>query len=124
MLCAYACNNAQTRDFHIEKDCSYTMIAVPMASQGINYLGSFQFEFEWNKNGGVIKVKLDQGTVLYYSGYAIMHRQISSIDKCCGVIDHKFWNVSTYGNKRFYECAMKSFQRIMLVRCNQPAENT
>ena len=113
MVTAYACKNAQTRDFHIEKDCSYTMIAVPWSIPGINSCGSFQFQFKWNNNGGVINVKLNQGTVLYYSGYSIMHRQISTMENCDGVKDRQFWNLSTYGNKRFYQNAMKSFQRIM-----------
>ena len=69
MVCAYVCTNAQTNDFHIEKDCSYTMIGVPIAFPEINCSGKFQFQFQWNKNGGNINVKLQQGTVLYYSGF-------------------------------------------------------
>lgn len=118
MVCAYVCKNAQTNDFHIEKDCSYTMIGVPISAQEINCAGKFQFQFQWNKNGGNINVKLQQGTVLYYSGFAIMHRQFSSLDKCNDSCDYKFWNLSTYGNKRLYENVMKSFNRILCKNHN------
>lgn len=45
MVCAYICNDAQTFDRHIEKDCSYTMIGSPIAKDNINVMGKFVFEF-------------------------------------------------------------------------------
>ena len=116
MVCAYICNNAQTHDNHIEKDCSYTMIGAPIGKDRINLKGKFVFEFEWNKDGGIIRVKLRPGTVLYYSGYAIMHRQTSLVDNGNQYCDFKFWNLATYGNKRIYENAIQSFKRVINSR--------
>jgi len=113
MVCAYICNDAQTCDRHIEKDCSYTMIGAPIAKDNINVMGKFVFEFEWNKEGGIIKVKLRRGTVLYYSGYLIMHRQISLVDNGHQYCDFKFWSLATYGNKRLYENAIMTFKRFI-----------
>ena len=68
MVCAFACRNAVTRDSHIEKDCSYTMIATPEGSDHINDSGMFCFEFDWNNNGDGWLINLGGGTVLYYCG--------------------------------------------------------
>ena len=113
MVSEFVCHNAQTCEKHIEKDCSYTMIGSPITSDDINTGGNFLFEFEWNADGGMIQVKLGPGNVLYYSGFAIMHRQISFIDKGRNFCDYNFWNLSTYANKRFYSNVMMSFKRLM-----------
>ena len=59
----------------MQKDCSYTLIAIPIGITGINDSGNFVFEFYYNWEDRV-QVKLSPGTIPYYTGYGIMHRQI------------------------------------------------
>ena len=113
MITGMLCNNAQTGDLHFEKDCSYTLIGIPHGTGGINSSGSFVFEFNWGTSK-FVQIKLTPGTVLYYSGYGIMHRQKSLIDNCEGKYDHEFWNLATYTNKSFYS----NFMTTMARSCN------
>ena len=106
------CNNAQTGEHHFERDCAYTLIGIPFGVEDINTMGKFVFEFVWGK-GKMIKVKLLPGTVLYYSGFGIMHRQISLEDGAQTKHDFKLWNIATYGNKIFYANVMSSLTRII-----------
>ena len=107
MMTGFACCNARTKFLHIEKDCAYTMIAVPLGKDGINSTDNFRFEFNI-RTGKSVVIQLQQGTVLYYTGFGIRHRQLSVIDEG----DEMFWNLSTYANKRFYENVLKSFARM------------
>ena len=70
----------------------------------------FVFEFYWGE-GKFIRVKLNPGTVLYYTGFGIMHRQLSLVDGAESLQD-QFWNLAVYANKSFYEKSMSSFERI------------
>ena len=109
MVSAFICNNAQTRKKHWEKDSSYTMIASPYSDGGVNRYGFFAFEFEWNRHtGGCLKLKLKPGTVFYYTGCFIMHRQVSQIDLGRNFCDFNCWNLSSYTNKRLYDNVKKS----------------
>ena len=98
---------------HIETDCSYTLIVVPLSTNGINGHGDFVFEFLWNRNEGMIQLALEKGTVLYYCGYEILHHQISLIDKVYTLNDYNFCNLSSCGNKHLYDNAMKTFQCVI-----------
>ena len=62
--------------------------------------------------GKFIRVKLTPGTVLYYTGFGIMHRQLSLIDGAQTQQDFQFWNLAAYANKSFYEKVMSSFDRM------------
>ena len=61
--------------------------------------------------GKFIIVKLIPGTVIYYTGFGIMHRQLSLVggDES---LQYHFWNLAVYANKSFYEKSMSSFERI------------
>ena len=61
--------------------------------------------------GKLIRVKHNPGTVLYYTGFGIMHRQLSLVGGDESLQDH-FWNLAVYANKSFYEKAMSSFERL------------
>ena len=114
ILSGFVCTNSQTQLGHWEEDCSYTMIAVPLGIDGMNSLCYFVFEFfiDWGKLP--IQIALIPGTVLYYNGYSIMHRQISISDMGLQEINDFFCNLSTYGNKRFYTNCITSFKRLYI----------
>ena len=98
MITGMVCNDAQTLQAHTEKDCAYTLCGIPFGEENVNKQGIFVFEFSWGP-GRIIRVKHVPGTVLYYTGYGIMHRQFSLEkpgDKCP---NFNFWNINTYGGK-------------------------
>ena len=110
ILLAFICKNAETGNLHNEEDCSYTMIAKPFFDDTIKIYGDVNFEFQWNRSSsGILRVKLVEGTVLYYSGYGIMHRQRSTKSQVGTLFDH--WNLSSYSNKMFYNCVRSSINR-------------
>lgn len=111
MATGYICKNAQTYVPHTEKDCAYTMIIVPMCGCDTNIRSNYVFEFEWNGSIRMLKICLKPGTVLYYSGYGITHRQLKSRCSGCSDLCHDFFNLSSYGNKHLFENVMKSFTR-------------
>ena len=110
MVTGYVCKNAQTCLVHFEKDCSYTLIAVLQGIHIMKSLSEFVFEFyiDW---GDRVQIHLSPGTVLYYTGFGLMHRQISLVDLGSQKQDYNFWNVSCYGNKRLFETCMSSFKK-------------
>ena len=54
MVTAFVCKNAQTKQVHFEKDCSFTLIGSPFATDRINTMGEFVFEFEWKQDEFII----------------------------------------------------------------------
>ena len=110
MVTAFICRNAQTRRMHCERDCSYTLIAIPHCIGDINKRGSYVFQFQCNTEK-IINVKLFPGTVLYYTGNGIMHRQISLKDRGRGIYDFNFWNLSSYSNSAFFYKSISSFRK-------------
>ena len=112
MITGMVCQNAQTSESHFEKDCAFTLIGMPFADDGINTAGMFVFEFMWGV-GKRIRIKLLPGTVIYYSAFGIMHRQISLTDWAQGQNDFKVWNIATYGNKAFYEHVLASLMLLL-----------
>ena len=104
---AFVCENAATREFHQESDCSYTVIAVPYFDEDMSEkLDEYKFQFRWSLNEGGsrtgIDIALTQGTVLAYSGFLVLHRQVLRRKKKSGF----FFNYSTYHNKRLF-CNVK-----------------
>ena len=110
MILGMVCHNAQTGKFHVEKDCSFTLVGIPFGADGINGNGMFVFEFVWGIDK-FIRIIFNPGTVIYYNGYAIIHRQVELGDQSQSEKDFKFWNLATYTNKSFYQKAMASFSR-------------
>ena len=108
MLSAYVCENAQTKCIHTEKDCAYTLIAVPCTTNRLCRKGMFVFQFECTSNT-TIQIRLKSGTRLYYSGYGIRHRQISLTDNAQNKGNLNFWNLSSFANRDLYSKAMSSF---------------
>ena len=109
MMTGMVCYNAQSGEFHFEKDSAFTFIGIPFGTDDINSMCLFVFEFGWGE-GKFIRVKLIPGTVLYYTGFGIMHRQLSLVDGEESLQD-QFWYLEVYANK-YYEKEMSSFERI------------
>ena len=110
MILGMVCNDAQTREVHFEKDCSYTLVGIPFAADDINTNGMFVFELIWGE-GKCITIQLNPGTVLYYNAYGIMHHQWSLINQAQSSQEFDFWNIATYTNQEFYQKVMRSLSR-------------
>ena len=101
LLSGFICWNAQTNDIHCEYDCSYTIIIVSYTVGNLCIGGGYVFEFECN-NSCTLQIVLEPGTVLYYTGFGIMHCQISLIDKGRDENKYNFYNLSAYANQDLY----------------------
>ena len=97
---AWSCFYGLTQQFHQDPDCSYTIIGVPHddcppclhPGRG---RGSFQFSWDGNEFK-FFDIELSKGTIMYYAGYTIHHRQ--------SIFDHGyFFNVACYHDKRFLQ---------------------
>ena len=112
-LCAtYLCFNAHTKELHQDKgDSSYTIIGVPCVPEELEKeSGDYAFEFAiGGKKERSIKIKLEQGLILYYAGYALHHRQIVTRTG-------NFINVACYHNKRFFCNIKESLKRIGFLK--------
>ena len=108
MVICFVCHNAQTKEFHCENDCSYTLISVPHTSGKLCNEGEFVFQFKCDDKR-LLQICLSPGTVLYYTGFGIMHRQISLLDKGEDRKHYDFWNVSSYGNHALLSKTIASF---------------
>ena len=110
MVTVYICENAHTLQFHTERDCAYTMILSPICDYSLNKQHNYVFEFQLNINNNILQIHLEKGTVLYYNGYGINHRQVPLK---CDSKDVEFWNLSCYANKRFFSNVMASLKRLI-----------
>ena len=98
----WSCFDASALELHQDKDCSYTIIGVPHSEYSV---GKYVFEFAWgNRLNECINVILKQGTILYYGGYLLHHRQKE-------VILGPFYNIGCYHNNRFFNNITKSYSR-------------
>lgn len=99
-LTGYVCENAETKEYHQESDNSYTCIGIPYVTKELkDKMGLYQFQFKWNMNNEVpsdINVGLHPGTLLFYSGFCVYHRQTHCTGPKC------FWNISSYHNSSLY----------------------
>ena len=109
-LSAFVCHNAQTKQFHCEQDCSYTLIGVPCTDDNLCREGSFVFMFQINHNKTII-INQEPGTVMYYAGHSILHRQISLIDNARNEVTYDYWNLAAYVNKALCSRIRKSLIR-------------
>ena len=110
------CANAMTRDFHTEKDVTYTLISVPDQDFDNNEKGKpktpiFLFQINGEKTIGI---KMHKKVTFIFNGTMLTHRQYSED----GYEDlevrkkiNNFYNVACYGNQRLYNHLQKSFRR-------------
>ena len=110
LFSGWSCFSTQTKKFHQDPDCSYTIIGVPhddfSAYDNSDFKrGRGSFQFCWDGiDSNFLELDLTPGTVLYYAGYTIHHRQ--------NVYDNGyFFNVACYHNKRFFDNIKTSISR-------------
>ena len=102
------CVNAETQQYHIECDCTYTMIHVPQ--QVRNKTSSrYHFNFKFS-NDVTYGIPLNAGTSVLFSGQYITHRQSCYIvDK---TDDETFIDFASYGNVKLFRHIQKKFTRM------------
>ena len=83
--------NATTRDFHCERDTTYTTICVPKQSLSSAFI---LFEFQLNAEH-ILRMRFSSDSCFTYSAYCLSHRQQYAHGPTC-------MNVSTYSSKRLY----------------------
>ena len=49
MMTGMVCYNAQSGEFHFEKDSAFTFIGIPFGTDDINSMCLFVFEFVWGR---------------------------------------------------------------------------
>ena len=49
MMTGMVCYNAQTGEYHFEKDSAYTFVGIPFGTDDINAMCLFVFEFGWGE---------------------------------------------------------------------------
>ena len=103
--------NAETLDPHSEEDASLTMIYTP-PQEGLEKVEqspySFNFYLSGKDDNHPIKVELNVGMTIFFSGFLLIHRQ-----ECTGALprDIPMINCSAYTNKSLYAKARATIQR-------------
>lgn len=110
------CINAVTRDFHTEKDITYTLITVPDQvhdNKAKKKPSTPIFLFQLNNNK-ILGFKLQKQSTFIFNGTMLTHRQYSEN----GYEDKKernkfnhFYNIACYGNQRLFNHMRHSFRR-------------
>lgn len=95
------CVNSTTALCHTERDCTYTVITVPMqhAQKKIKSkkLPKFCFNLNENKN---VRILYEYQLSFVFSGYYITHHQIPPVNSFHQ--DYPFINMSSYGNQKLF----------------------
>ena len=104
------CINAQTKVFHTENDCTYTVISVPKQSKttspaNIEY--NFLFKIQDRQ---ILGINMLPGVSFMFSGKYMTHKQYCNVD--AHPRENCFVNFGSYGNERLYRHIRKSFDRI------------
>ena len=123
MMCSsnWVCKDAETTEFHQELDSSYTCISVPfwnhkaLQKERVTK-GNANFIFRWNdenfdgNSSLYLPIWMNDGLSLLFSGFGCYHRQHKTDN-------HKFWNLSTYQNRSFFQKLRSSIIRCVHDNC-------
>ena len=110
------CVNAITKEFHIERDVTYTLITVPSQERLLSKHHGREtfFLFQINSNN-CLGFEMKSGISFVFSGFMLTHKQFS-MD---GHMDYKhreqmdpFYNIASYGNEKLFRHMRISFSRI------------
>ena len=97
------CVNATTKQFHIEKDCSYTIISVPKQSIKKNhFIANFYFKIQ---EENLFSIRMKPDIKFMFSGYYLTHRQQTTYWKEYDTL----FNFAAYSNNRMFSHIRKSF---------------
>ena len=109
------CVNAITKEFHTEKDVTYTLITVPSQERLLSKHNGREtyFLFEINSDN-CLGFEMKSGISFLFSGTMLTHKQFS-ID---GYMDYKdrekidpYYNIASYGNEKLFRHMRISFSR-------------
>ena len=105
------CINAETKDYHVEKDCTYTLISIPkqLNLSQVDLSSKYQFYFKLTETEH-IHIPLKAGISFFFSGTYLTHRQ--NKDTCQHTTDNDFINIASYGNKRLFSHIRQSFKKL------------
>ena len=112
------CCNAITKEFHVEKDITYTLISVPyqIEDNKCNVKRSSTYFLLKINEDITFAFKMLENTSFFFSVTYLTHRQFSE-DGYLQDIDrqrkHKYYNIACYGNERLYRHLRLTFQRCL-----------
>ena len=102
------CVNAETTQYHIERDCTYTIIHVP---QQVKYNDHSKYHFMFKTADDMnIAIPMQVGTTILFTGQFLTHTQSGCIDST--VENDTFFNFSSYGNDKLFTHIKKSIARV------------
>jgi hypothetical protein len=106
---AVICHGASTSIAHTEMDITYTMIHCPQQER-LGYRLDSGTTFNFYLRGvaddeSCLKIPLNEGTSVFFSGFLMMHRQ-----EC---INDSFVNLAFYGNRNLYNFGCLSLERLV-----------
>ena len=110
------CVNAITRDFHTEKDVTYTLISVPQQDcidKSKKKPSPTMFLFKINEDK-TVGFKMSQNISFIFNGTMLTHRQFCEDGYEKESIKGKvsdFYNIACYGNQRLFNHLRHSFRR-------------
>ena len=102
------CVNAETKEYHVEHDCTYTLITVPNQNKPKESLVEYDFLFKLTGKQ-TINIPLKSGVTFMFSGLFLNHRQNKS--KQNTTKDEAFFNIASYGNKRLFYHLRKTINK-------------
>jgi len=102
--------NASTREFHTEMDWTMTTLFVPLQDWTGKNKDHLVFQFRLDEKGQqMVNVAMVPGTLIYFHGYLLTHRQMHDKGRCynraCCL------NYSAYANKALRWCSYKTNAR-------------
>ena len=104
------CIDAETREYHTEHDCTYTLISIPTQKTQKKNQTSIKYDFLFKlTNKQSINVTLKPGVSFIFSGLFLSHRQNKSRVGNTG--DEHFFNMASYGNKRLFQHLRKTYNK-------------
>ena len=104
------CIDAETKQYHTEHDCTYTLISVPKQIVSKSIASSIKYDFLFKlTDSQSINVSMKPGVSFMFSGLFLCHRQNKSKDDInC---DERFFNMASYGNKRLFHHLRKTYNK-------------
>lgn len=104
------CIDAETKQYHTEHDCTYTLISVPKQIVSKSIASSIKYDFLFKlTDSQSINVSMKPGVSFMFSGLLLCHRQNKSKeDNTC---DERFFNMASYGNKRLFNHLRKTYNK-------------
>jgi hypothetical protein len=107
----------ECEEFHNEEDMSYTLLSVP-PQEAFKYRDKTGVYFQFRFVDEIVDVSMDVGSVVYFNGYFIEHRQCIKTKEP----GKSFINVSAYGNKRLFTNLRSTCKRL-LQNCDEENDN-